>query len=293
MQRNAKFPWQTLLIALLLVVVLIVIFSSYTIIDPGYRGVVVMLGATEDRTLPEGFHLVIPPMARRVVAVDVRTKKVEVNVEAASSDMQLIQVTGVLNYHLDPEKVSQLYKQVGLNFEEIIIGPAMQEAIKAATAMFRVERILVERTVIRDQIEEDLRQRLSINNIVVDAFSLADVTFSAEFDAAIERKQIAEQSAIQKQYELQAAQKDVEITLAKAEGEKKAAIIAAEGQAEARKLEAAAEATALELISKQLAQTPSLIQYEWARRLAPSVNTIMIPNNQDIILDAKSLTSGN
>jgi regulator of protease activity HflC (stomatin/prohibitin superfamily) len=247
----------------------------------------------EDTTLAEGFHLVIPPMARRVVPVDVRTKKLEMNVEAASSDMQLIQVNGILNYHLDPVNVNLLYKQVGLSFEDIIIAPAMQEAIKAATANFKVERILVERTVIRDQIEEDLRQRLSVNNIVVDTFSLADVAFSSEFDAAIERKQIAEQSAIQKQYELQSAQKDVEITLAKAEGQKKAAIIAAEGQAEARKLEAAAEAAALEMVSKQLAQTPSLIQYEWARRLAPTVNTIMIPANQDIILDAKSLASGN
>ncbi len=293
MKRSASFPWQALLVALLAIVVLVVVFSSYTIIEPGHRGVVVMLGAVEDTTLAEGFHLVIPPIARQVVPVDVRTKKLEVNVEAASSDMQLIQVNGILNYHLDPINVNKLYQEVGLDYENIIIAPAMQEAIKAATANFKVERILVERTVIRDQIQKDLNSRLSENNIVVDAFSLADVAFSEEFDDAIERKQVAEQAAIQKQYELQAAQKDVEITLAKAEGEKKAAIIAAEGQAEARKLEAAAEAAALELVSRQLAQNPSLIQYEWARRLAPSVTTIMLPGGQDIILDAKSLTSGN
>lgn len=292
MQGQVSFPWKTILLALVVLAVLIVIFSSYTIVEPGHRGVVVMLGRVEDTTLAEGFHLVIPPIARQVIPVDVRTKKIQVNVEAASSDLQLIQVQGVLNYHLDPINVNRLYQQVGLAFEDIIIGPAMQEAIKAATASFRVERILVERAVIRDQIVETLRERLSRNHIVVDAFSLQDVAFSAEFDAAIERKQVAEQFALQKQYELQAAEKDVEITLALAEGEKKAAIIAAEGRAAARELEAKAEAAALALIVEQLLKSPDLVKYEWATRIAPTVKTIMVPAGQDFIIDSGALLDG-
>lgn len=289
MKGQFRFPWRFILTVILIIVVLIVVFASYTIVDPGHRGVVIMLGKVERTVLTEGFHLVVPPLARRVVSVDVRTKKIEVKAEAASSDLQLIQVTGVLNYHPDPEKVNLLYQSVGPNYEDIIIIPAIQEAIKASTAGFKVERILVERPVIKDKIESTLSERLKENYIIVDAFTLADVAFSAEFDAAIERKQIAEQAALQKQYELQAAEKDVEIQLAKAAGEKKAAIIAAEGRAEARKLEAEAEAAALELIAKQLAKNPDLIQYEWARRLAPTVSTVMLPASQDIILDVRSL----
>ena len=286
---GASFRW--LGIALLIVVGIAVVFSSYTIVNPGMRGVVVMMGKVEATTLGEGFHLVIPPVLRTVVQVDVRTKKVEVDAEAASSDLQLLQVTGVLNYHLDPQNVSKLYQEVGLNFEQIIIQPALQEAIKAATAQYRVDRILVERAVIKDRIQEDLTSRLAKNNIIVDQFSLANVQFSAEFNSAIERKQVAEQSALQKQYELQSAQKDVEIALAKAEGEQKAAIIAAEGRAEARKLEAQAEAEALRLIADQLRGNPDLIKYEWASKLSPSVNTVLLPSDQDIILDSKSMVN--
>jgi len=286
---GASFRW--LGIALLIVVGIAIVFSSYTIVNPGMRGVVVMMGKVEATTLGEGFHLVIPPVLRTVVQVDVRTKKVEVEAEAASSDLQLLQVIGVLNYHLDPQNVSRLYQEVGLNFEQIIIQPALQEAIKAATAQYRVDRILVERAVIKDRIQEDLTSRLAKNYIVVDQFSLANVQFSDEFNNAIERKQVAEQSALQKQYELQSAQKDVEIALAKAEGEKKAAIIAAEGRAEARKLEAQAEAEALRLIADQLRGNPDLIKYEWASKLSPSVNTVLLPSDQDIILDSKSMVN--
>ncbi|MHB0856277.1 MAG: prohibitin family protein [Anaerolineae bacterium] len=273
----------------LVIVGLIVIFSSYTVIGPGHRGVVVMLGRVEQTSLPEGFHLVLPPVVRKVVQIDVRTKKFEVQVEAASSDLQIMQVTGVLNYHLDPESVGRLYQQVGVSFEDIIIVPAMQEAIKAATAQYRVDHILVQRAVIKGVIEDTLTERLGHNNIIVDQFSLADVSFSDEFDKAIERKQVAEQAALQKQYELQAAEKDVEISLALAEGQKKAAVIAAEGRAEARKLEANAEAEALRLIAAQLRNNPELIRYEWASKLSPGVSTVLLPSDQSIILDAGSL----
>lgn len=289
MQKKSSNTIRLLGIALVVVLAAVVVFSSYTIVNPGMRGVVVMLGRVEQTSLAEGFHLIIPPVLRQVVQVDVRTKKLSVDAEAASSDLQILKVTGVLNYHLDPVNVHQLYQQVGLSYESIIIEPAMQEAIKAASAGFRVERILSERAVIRDQIQENLRERLGKNHIIVDQFSMANVEFSAEFNDAIERKQVAEQAALQKQYELQAAEKDVEIALARAEGEKKAAIIAAEGRAAARRLEAQVEAEALKLIGVQIAENPDLIRYEWAAKLSPTVSTVLLPADQEMILDAQSL----
>jgi prohibitin 2 len=277
--------------AVVLVLVLILIFSSYTTISPGHRGVVVMLGRVEQTVLGEGFHLIIPPMVRQVVSIDVRTKKLEVFAEAASSDLQLINVTGVLNYHLDPQTVNKLYQEVGLDYESIIIVPALQEAIKAATAQFRIERILSEREVLKNIIQDNLARRLVVNNIVVSQLSLSNIEFSDEFSLAIERKQVAEQAALQKQYELQAAQKDVEITLALAEGEKKAAIIAAEGRAESRRVEAEAEAIALSLIAQQLRGNPDLVRYEWATRLSPTIRTVLLPAGQDILLGADTFVN--
>ena len=287
MQRNATL--RLIGIAVIAAIALIIIFSSYTIVGPGHRGIVVMLGRVEGTTLAEGFHLIVPPVARQVVQIDVRTRKIEQEAEAASSDLQVMQVTGVLNYHLDPEQANKLYKEVGLDYESVIIVPAMQEAIKSATSQLPVERILAERPTIRDLIQEDLTQRLARYYVVVDQFSLANVAFSEEFNKAIERKQVAEQEALQKQYELQAAQKEVEISLARAEGEKKAAIIAAEGRAEARRLEAQVEAEALGLIAEQLRGNPELIEYEWARNLSPNVTTVLLPSDQSLLVDTSSL----
>jgi prohibitin 2 len=289
MEQRTVSTMRVLGLGAILVMVLIMFFSSYTIIAPGHRGVVVTLGRVEETVLGEGFHLIIPPVVRQAVPMDVRTKKLEVDAGAASSDLQWIDVTGVLNYHLNPQTVNKLYQEVGLDYESIIIVPALQEAIKAATAQFRVERILVEREVLKNIIQDNLTSRLAVNDIIVVQLSLSNIEFSDEFNLAIERKQVAEQAALQKQYELQAAQIDVEITLALADGERKAAIIAAEGRAQSRRVEAEVEALALQLIAEQLRDNPDLIRYEWATRLSPGVRTVLLPAGQEIILSADSL----
>ena len=289
MQKRSGATLRLFGVVVLVIIALIIVFSSYTIVSPGHRGVVVMLGRVEQNVLGEGFHLVIPPIVRQVIQIDVRTKKLEVNTEAASSDLQAMQVTGVLNYHIDPLNAGKLYQEVGLEYENIIIVPALQEAIKAATAQFRIDRILIERAVLKERIQEDLKERLGRTHIIVDQFSMANVEFSEEFNKAIEQKQVAEQTALKKQYELQAAEKEVEIALARAEGERKAAVIAAQGRAEARKLEAEAEAEALRLIAEQLRGNPDLIRYQWAINLSPNVSAVLLPADQSIIMDAQGL----
>ena len=181
--------------------------------------------------------------------------------------------------------MNKLYQEVGRTSN--IIAPAGRSH-QASTAQYRVD-ILRKRTELRDRIKSLPAERLSDNHIIVDDFSLADVTFSAEFDAAIERKQVAEQSALQKQYELQAAQKDVEIAVARADGARQAAIKEAEGRAESRRIEAQAEAEALSLIAAQIRMTPDLIKYEWAVRLSPTISTILLPTDQAIMLNAEGI----
>ncbi len=289
-KRVQSRSFQAVGIVLLIIVAVLIVLSSYTIIGPGQRGVVVFLGNVETANpLGEGFHLVIPPVARQVVPVDVRTRKLELTVDAASRDMQQMTVTGVLNYHLNPQEVGLLYQHVGLDYENIIVVPALHEAIKAATAVYRVEDVLSQRAILKQSIQDALAQRLAETYITVDEFSFANVQFSDEYNQAIERKQVAEQAARQKDYELQAAQKDIEIAVARAEADKEAAIKAAEGRAQARQIEAEAEAAALALIAAQLRNNPALIQYQWASNLAPGVSTVLLPSDQGIILDASSL----
>ena len=64
------------------IVIIIVMIQSVVIVEAGHRGVVLYLGAVENRVLPEGVHFIIP-FAEQVVQMEVRTQKFQAEASAA------------------------------------------------------------------------------------------------------------------------------------------------------------------------------------------------------------------
>ena len=64
------------------VVIVVFMFESVVVVEAGHRGVVLYVGAVENRVLGEGIHFIIP-FAEQVVPMSVRTEKFEANSTAA------------------------------------------------------------------------------------------------------------------------------------------------------------------------------------------------------------------
>jgi regulator of protease activity HflC (stomatin/prohibitin superfamily) len=94
------------------IVIILVISKSVAIVQAGHRGVVLYLGAVENRVLGEGVHFVIP-FAEQVIPLEVRTLKYQAEASAASNDLQQVQTVIALNYHLNPADVNKVYQQLG------------------------------------------------------------------------------------------------------------------------------------------------------------------------------------
>ena len=131
-------PIKLVTMTVLLGVVLVIFASSTTTVKPGERGVVLRLDKV-DRVLSNGFHWKAP-FIEDVVTFDVKTRKIEVDSTAASSDLQTVTTTIALNYNLDPSAVGALLEQTGLDYKIKIIDPAIQESVKSATALFTAEQ---------------------------------------------------------------------------------------------------------------------------------------------------------
>ncbi|HEX5673431.1 MAG TPA: SPFH domain-containing protein, partial [Nitrososphaeraceae archaeon] len=58
--------------------------ESIVIVEAGHRGVVLYLGAVENRVLGEGVHFVTP-FVEQVVSLEVRTHKFQAEATAASN----------------------------------------------------------------------------------------------------------------------------------------------------------------------------------------------------------------
>lgn len=192
----------------------------FTIVNPGERGVVIRFGQVQDAILDEGIHPIMPIMTS-VKTLSVRVQKTDLESEAGTKDLQIINVALAINWHIDPTQVNKVYQRVG-DEEQIvktIILPAITELLKAETPKKTAEQILKERTELKAEIENNLKLRIAAYGIQVDDISLVNVAFSPEFTKAIEAKQIAEQEALQADYVALKAKKEAEAEVNRAKGQ--------------------------------------------------------------------------
>ena len=207
--------WGVLGVALLFSVVLL---NPFTIVAAGHRGIVLNFSAVQPDVLGEGVHFRIPIM-QRIVEMSVQIQKAVTKTESASKDLQQISTTIALNYHLDPEAVNKIYQEVGLRYKSIIIDPAIQEIVKSITAKYSAEQLITKRPEVAAGMRENFTGRLKKHYIIVDQFAIEDFNFSDEFNAAIEKKQRAEQEALTAKNEREKAKFEADKVIAKARGE--------------------------------------------------------------------------
>jgi regulator of protease activity HflC (stomatin/prohibitin superfamily) len=226
---------------------LIVLFSVFRIIPAGQVGVKVLFGEVEP----------VPPAARASTSHTTRY-------DAASKDLQAVHVDMVLNYRLMPDRAPDVYKSIGLGYTSVIVDPAAQEVLTAQTAMHNAAEILVRRQAIKSDVQTGITQWLAKYGVELKEASLANIRFDANYEKAIEAKQIEEQKAEQKRYELIQAQRQAEIAAATAKGKGDAAREEARGVAEALRLKGDAEAAYNARVAASL--TPVLIQQQYLAR---------------------------
>jgi len=217
---NPKHASRTAITLAIIVLVVLLGFQSFTIVEAGHRGVVLQLGAVQPQVLDEGLHFRIP-FVQRVVPIEIRVQKAESSQVSASRDLQTVTTTLAVNYHLDGVTVNSLYQKVGMEYKARVVDPAISEALKAITAQYTAEDLISKRSEVSSKVKEALAAKLSLYNMILDEINITEFKFSEEFDRAIEQKQIAEQQALKSKLDLERIkiEKEQEITRAQAQAE--------------------------------------------------------------------------
>jgi len=237
-------------VIIIVIIILVVSVKSVATVQAGYRGVVLHLGAVQDRVLGEGFHFVTP-FVEQVVQMEVRTQKFQADSSAASKDLQEVRTTIALNYRIDPQQVNKIYQLLGVNYQDRVISPTIQESVKASVAKFNAEELITQRETAKDAISQTIRTTLSSNNLVVQNVFITDFQFSQSFSDQIEQKVVAFQKFLTEQNNLRAIEVVANQTVAQAEG-----------QARANAARASGESEAIQIITQQLKESPEYLQWQ-------------------------------
>src|SRR3989344_7939702 len=197
-----------------------IVFGSVGTIGAGERGVLLQFGAVKDKVFDEGLYFKIP-FVQKVVTMDVKIQKDEVPASASSKDLQIITSKVAINYHLSPNDVNTVWQSIGRDYNSRIIAPSIQEAVKAVTAKFTAEELIIKREDVKDQIKINLAERLIRTHIIVDDINITSFDFSPAFNEAIEAKVTAEQLTLKAERALERISIEADQRVVEAEGKAK------------------------------------------------------------------------
>lgn len=233
-----------------IIVIIVILAESIVIVEAGHRGVVLYLGAVENRVLGEGVHF-IAPFLEQVVPMEVRTQKFQAEASAASNDLQEVQTVIAVNYRIDPTEANKIYQTLGVNYGDRVISPTIQESVKASVAKFNAEDLITKRETAKSVIANAIRSTLAANDIQTQNVFITDFKFSDAFATQIEQKVVAFQKYLTELNNLRSVSVVANQSVAQAEG-----------QARATAAKATGESQAIKIITQQLKESPEYLQWQ-------------------------------
>jgi len=258
---------QTILILIVLLILFIVSWGSFAIVPAGHRGVVLWWGSVENRIMGEGLNFKVP-IAETVIKVDVKVQPHPFKqIDASSKEYQNVKMTGMMNFHIDPSFVNDLYQKVGLDFADKVIDPAFNDFVKEVVPTYPIGEILPKREEIRQRAMKKLGDNLSRYHIIVDDIYFANIRFSPEYEGAIEAKQVAQQQVETQRQVLAQREIEAQQKVATAKGEAESILVVAQGQAKAN-----------DALSRSI--SPILVQYKGIEKwngILPQVSGGAVP----------------
>jgi regulator of protease activity HflC (stomatin/prohibitin superfamily) len=269
--RNTAYPanFKKLGYAFLGLALIALLSESFTIIEPGYVGVPVTFGNVGGQSLPAGLHPIF--FLTDVYKMSIQTKdytmssvRTEGNktgddaVATLSRDQLILKFDVSVWYHLDPSQAINVYSNIGLNYEEVIVRPAIRTALVNAATRFDASDVMsLRRDAYTKTVTELLLGELTGKGVILDNVLIRNVEPPATVSDAIAAKLKASQEAQQMEYTIQYAQKE----------------------AERKSIEAGGISNAQKIIGNGLTQ--NYLQWYYISQLKDVVNS---PNNSTIIL---------
>lgn len=184
-------------------------------VGSGEVGVKTVWGVARNESLQPGLHLNMP-LADWITVYDAKTQAVPEEFGSLTSDGQSITITGILNYRVNSTHAPLIYSQVGKETNTVkdkIVQPILLSAIKQVASQKTMTQLISEQNRFADEVEAELRRRLSSEKIgdvakgdvaIVDSFNITGIKLDPQVQESIERTAISKQ-------QLQTAQSDLKV----------------------------------------------------------------------------------
>lgn len=291
---------RAILISIILGAILVTTLSAGLVfIEPQERGVVISALAPNgyrEQALQPGLRWIMPfvervvqyPISRQTYTMSIANMEGQIqgddSITARTSDGQELFVDASIIYQIDPARVVDVHILWQNRYTDDLVRAHARGIIRDAVSQFGVEEIITaKRFEMVEFVKRNLKLKFDENGLLMVDFVLRNITFSPEYAASVEQKQIAEQLSKQAFFVVEQRRQEAQQTIETAKGQAEGAIIEAEGRAKSRMIEAQAEADALKLIQAVIANNPELLTYQYITKLAPNITTMLLPSDNPFL----------
>lgn len=252
-------------IAVGIIIVVLILIKSIVVVAAGETGVYHLFGKVKESELSSGLHL-INPLAL-VTRMSIRTEEYTMSIikgegkkigadaiTALTKEGLSVDLDITVLYHLKEEKASEIYRTVGVNYEEKIIRPSIRAGIREVVARYETKDIYSEkREEAAQEILSYLNQAIGERGIELEQVLLRNVILPPKLAGSIQEKLQAEQEAQRMEFVLQKEEKE----------------------ADRKRVEAAGQRDAQKIINESL--TDKYLNYLYINSLKEREGTIYVP----------------
>lgn len=286
------------MVPILLAVLISLLSAAVVFVQPTDVGVVISLvspGGIRPQPLRSGLHVIIPVLENEVsypISWQTYTmsgkptegqKTGDDSIRARTSDGQEVRLDSSIIFRISQDRVVTLHIDWQSRYIDDFVRPVVRGVVRTQVSQFTVQEVNSSaRRDLEITLERLLRNEFAAKGLIVDQFLVRDITFTDEYAAAIELKQVALED---EERTLHQAQQMRNL----AEGRRDQLKTEASGEAEATLLKADAQAKALKLISESLNGDPKLLTYEYISKLSPNIRVMLVPNNSPLMLPLPDL----
>lgn len=204
--------------------VLVVAGTSATyVVEPGHRGVEVMLGRVSPGFKSEGFGFKLP-LVTRIVPMLIRQQTATMDADCYSSDLQQVKMVVRVLYRVPEASVVTVFRDYAGNPFDSLIRPRIAEALNEVTAMRTAEMIVQKREEVKSQAVEAARRKIG-DFLWIEDLVLEDINLTRALENAIEAKMVQEQEAARARFAQQQAQIEASTAVIKAKGEAESIVV--------------------------------------------------------------------
>mmetsp|Transcript_17487 Transcript_17487/g.47399 ORF Transcript_17487/g.47399 Transcript_17487/m.47399 type:complete len:295 (-) Transcript_17487:166-1050(-) len=196
--------------------------SLYTV-DAGHLAIKFhRLTGVGSTTYREGVQFMLP-WFERPITFDVRARPHTMTTLTGSGDLQMVNISVRSLVRPDPNQLPNIYRNLGMDFEEKVLPSIVNEVLKSVVAQYNASQLVVQRELVSRMIRQRLVERAKDFYILLDDVAITHLSFSPEYEKAIEAKQVAQQQAEQARFLVTKALEEKKRVIIHAEGEQQSA----------------------------------------------------------------------